>query len=166
MIEARWDFTDVEKGINAMSRRAVNMRPVLSALRVDLKADIKDHFDKKQGPFGAWAPLAQSTVKRILDGNGGRKRTLQRAGRGRVRVSVPRRRIRRKIQNLLGRLKYPGAVAYSAGRDYLEGRSRWSKSSVHQDGEGRNPKREHLWISPKMLDAAREKILTYCVEAF
>lgn len=137
------DFGDVFRGIDAMTRRNV-LAPAFKALKAPLRADQLEHADAKAGSDGGWAPRAASTL-----------------ARHKYKPRLPRK--------LLGRL--PRAVKYLASGRGVSGESLVGWSGAHQDGEvvghgARLPKREHLWISAKMLGLAVSQLEGVVLDAF
>ncbi len=143
MITATVDIGDVEKGLEAMRRRARQLGPVFQALKGPMRVDQKEHRTAKAGPDGAWAPRSAATL-----------------------ASKHHRRLARSI---LGRL--PTAVSYKATGNSLVAESRVKWSGVHQDGGivGRGakiPARPFLWLSSKLLDIAVDVIDRALITAY
>ena len=140
---ATLDFGDVEKGLDAMGRARV-LAPAFKELKKPLRLDQRDHSKKREGPAGAWAPRAASTLERMRHGG-------------------------KRARKPLGRLS--GAVTYSATSNSVSGVSRAPWSGAHQDGArvghgSRLPVREFLWISDEMLTVAENTLGSAVVRAY
>lgn len=138
------DIGDVEKGLEAMERRARALGPAFVELKTPLRLDQRDHAKKRQGPESIWAPRAQSTVARLATGGHRPKR-------------------------LLGKL--PGAVTYSADATGVRGvsRARWSAAQAEGASVGhgaRLPSRPFLWISDDMFAKAENVLGAALVRAY
>jgi hypothetical protein len=138
------DLGDVERGLEAMQRRAHQLGPAFQRLKKPLRLDQRDHAKKRQGPDALWAPRAASTAARLLTGG-------------------------HRPKKLLGRL--PTAVSYTANATGVAGVSRALWSAAQQDGAtvGRGSRlsaRPFLWISDDMLGKAEDVIGGALVRAY
>lgn len=138
------DLGDVDKGLDAMTRRSV-IATALKDLKVPMRLDQRDHAKAKSGPDGSWAPRAASTL----------------ASRARAKRKLPAK--------LLGRL--PTAVGYKATLGEVIAESRVAWSAIHQDGGtagrgARIPARPFLWISDKLMITAEEILTWHILTAF
>jgi phage gpG-like protein len=156
VLELRFDLDieDIVDGFEDMSRAGRNLTPVWSQLEPVLKADIRAHFDLREGPDGPWAPLAASTVAK-------RRQDATRRGKGRRTKSG---RKSRAVANPLNRLRTSFHVRYS--RDYLRAVSKVEWSGAHQDGAtvGKGavlPAREHIYGSDQFLDIAESRLMAW-----
>jgi hypothetical protein len=136
-VSATLDIGDVEKGLDAMERRARALGPAFKELKTPFRADQRDHAKKRRGPFAAWARRAPSTLAAYR-------------ARGTGRVPRP-----------LGKLL--SAVKYTADATGIAGESIIAWSAAHMDGAtvGRGVKikaRPSLWLSRKLLDTAENVI--------
>lgn len=143
-IYATLDLGDVERGLEAMARRARALGPVFRELKTPLRLDQRDHSKKREGPSALWAPRAASTMARMRAGG-------------------------RRARKPMGRL--PGAVSYRATASSVSGRSRVLWSGIHQDGGtvghgARIPARPFLWISDGMLQIAEDTLGAALVRAY
>ena len=143
-VSATIDIGDVEKGLDAMERRAHTLGPVFNALKKPMRDDIAEHRKAKTGPDGAWAPRSAATIA---------------AAHGK----------RKLARNILGRL--PTAVSYKATSFSLIGESKVKWSGVQQDGGrvGRGsvlPAREFLWIGDSLLVIAESVIADAMLTAY
>lgn len=153
------DLEDVIEGFDAMSRAGRNLHPVFRPLEPVLKADIRAHFDLREGPDGPWPPLAAATqAKRRQDA---------------VRRGKPRRtksgRKSRAVAKPLNRLKTSFTVR--SGRDFLRGKSKVKWSGAHQDGAtvghgAELPARTHMYASDLFMDICVSRILNWVGNAF
>jgi phage gpG-like protein len=153
------DIEDLIEGFDAMKRKAANLSPVWSQLTPVLKADIRAHFDLREGPDGPWKPLAASTVAK-------RRQDATRRGKGRRTKSG---RKSRAVAQPLNRLRTSFVVRH--GRDYLQAISKVPWSGAHQDGAtvGRGsvlPARPHIYGSEQFLDITRSRILDFVGRAW
>lgn len=126
------DIGDVEKGLDAMLKRAHQLEPAFEEIKEEMKADQKDHRENEAGPDGRWAARKAST---IADAKAHHKGRL-----------VPRK--------ILGKL--PTAVTYKALPLGVFGESRIKWSEAQQEGGpvGRGavlPARPFLWISDQLM---------------
>lgn len=141
MIEARVNLTFAERALIALRRP--DLRPAWKEARKPLRADIREHRRKQEGPEGTWPARAAATK--------------QRAGRhGR-----PRR--------LLGRL--PTALTTLSDRRRVAMRSRVAWSDVHRTGGvvgrgSRLPRRDFLWASGNVLDTIAGIVSRYLATRF
>jgi phage gpG-like protein len=143
-VSATIDFGEVEKGLDAMARRARALGPAFRELKKPLKLDQKDHSKKRQGPSAMWAPRAASTMARLRQGS-------------------------RRAKKPMGRL--PSATRYTSDATSVTGRSKALWSGVHQDGGtvghgSRLPARPFLWISDDMLTIAENTLGAALVRAY
>ena len=135
------DIGDVDRGLDAMQRRAHLLGFAFRALKKPMREDQRDHAKAKEGPDGAWP------ARKVLG-------------------SSPRKGRRRRARRLLGKL--PNAIIVAAESDRIIARSRASWSAVHQDG-GRAghgaviPRRQFLWISDELMNKAVEVIGEYVI---
>jgi len=112
--------------------RAPDLRPAWKLIRKPVRADLRQHARRQEGPEGSWSPMSSRTKGRA------------RAGRKRPR-------------KLLGRL--PGALTTKLERKRMILRSQVAWSAVHQEGGrvgrgARVPARPFLWASDKVLELA------------
>lgn len=140
------DIHDVEQGLDAMERRAHALGPVMKSLIKPVRDDQGNHRRAKEGPDGAWAPRAAST---ILRAHGKRKMS----------------------RSLLGKL--PTAVQYVATAQSVTGTSRVRWSGAHNDPDGarvgrgsRLPGRTFLWLSNELQDLAESTIANALLGAY
>jgi len=138
------DIGDVEKGFDAMERRAHALRAVFSQLRKTMREDQRDHARKKQGAEGHWPPRKKLT-------------------------SGTKKAARYNHRKLLGRL--PTAISIRANSDRIVAVSKVAWSSIHQEGgragKGAHiPKRQFLWISDALLKTAADLATEHVVGGF
>ena len=138
------DLGDVERGLEAMRRRAHQLGPAFRELKKPLRLDQRDHAKKRQGPEALWAPRAASTAARLLTGG-------------------------HRPKKLLGRL--PTAVSYLANATGVAGvsRARWSAAQAEGATVGHGARlqpRVWLWISDDMLRTAEDVIGSALVRAY
>lgn len=146
----RFDFSDVERGLRAMAAEGKSSR-LLSELKAPLREDQRDHARDQEGPEGAWAPRAQSTIERARSGSS--KRRARGANR-RILGSLPRRTISVKSD---GR----SVVAYS--------KVPWAGIHQHGGTAGRGsriPRRPFLWFSLEFLETAASIVRRGVLRAF
>lgn len=155
------DLDDVYEGLDALVRAGRDLRPVWREVRGGLRGDLKNHFDQRQGPEGAWAPPAASTIERLLR-QGGRSANINRKGQ-------LKRRAARRLANQLGRLKSAWTIAYTRGS--LTGESKAPWSGIHQDGGvagrgARIPARPFAWVTDSFLGVVADSVLKYLGKAW
>ena len=125
--------------------RSPDLRPAWKLIRKPVRADLRQHARKQEGPGGAWTPMSSRTKGRARSG-------------------------RKRPRKLLGRL--PGALTTKLERKRLLVMSQVAWSAVHQDGGrvgrgARVPARPFLWASDKVLELAGKVIakgLAYLIE--
>lgn len=141
MIRAKIDMTAVDRGLAALTQDARNLAPAFKAAKKPARADQREHAKLRQGPDGAWAPKAASTLAREA-------LAKKRAGK------------RRGSRKLLGRLPAALALMSDRNRVVVRSRARGKLSSIQQDGGvagrgARIPARVFLWASDKLLATVR-----------
>lgn len=127
MIAARVNLGPLQRAFNTLRRP--DLRPAWKEARKPLRADIRDHRKKQEGPDGTWSPRAAATKAR--SGKNGRARRL------------------------LGKL--PTALTTLSDRRRVALRSRVAWSDVHRTGGtvghgARVPARDFLWASGQVLE--------------
>lgn len=146
-MDLQLDLDDVQRGLDAVWKRQLNLRPLWRHQGPRLRRDQRQHFEQRSGPYGGWAPRAPSSVKKIL----ARRKAFFRSGK-------VKKKFQRRLGNQLGRLKT--ALRLQTDRRGMEigplRKIRWA--SVHQTGGtvGRGsqiPAREFVWISDEFLDS-------------
>lgn len=141
MIEARVNLSLVDRVLNGL--RSPDLRPAWKEARKPLRADIRDHRRKQEGPDGTWAPRAAAT------------RTRSKSGR--------------RARPMLGKL--PTALQTLSDRNRVAMKSRVAWSDVHQTGGtvGRGsklPPRPFLYASEKALEIIADLVVKYLARAF
>lgn len=139
---ATFDLGFMDRIRNTLARP--DLRPAWKEARPILRADLKEHAKKGEGPGGAWPARSSSTRIRSKSG--------------------------RRARRMLGRL--PSSVRAKADRSRLVFRWRAPWSSVHQDGGtaghgARIPARPFAWITDRALEATAKivaKGLAYLIE--
>lgn len=145
------DISDVLQGLHAMQARGMDLRPVFRDVREQLKHDVEEHFEKKEGSDGSWPGLAPSTIERRRQMKGSVRR------RGARKGELTKRGARR-VGNLLGRFRRPNTYRFFTSRQDLTMKARGGWAGLHQFGGvvGRGavvPQREFLWASDKLIGA-------------
>jgi phage gpG-like protein len=135
------DIGDVEKGLDAMERRAHALAPAYARIKGLMKEDQRDHAKTQSGPEGKWP----------------------------ARSAATRQHHRRLPRRILGKL--PTAVAYRATATGAIGESRVKWGAAHQDGArvgrgSRLPARPFLWISDDLASKSADVIGKVVTEAF
>lgn len=158
------DISDVLRGLEAMRARGMDLRPVFRAVRVQLKADVAQHFARKEGPDGAWAPRAASTIERAKQNRG---MTFKRGGR---RGQLTKRG-QRRLGPQLGRFRFPNAYRFIVTRQAIEMRAKGDWAGVHQFGGvvghgAVQPERTFLWASDSLVDAFEHALVGHVREAW
>lgn len=154
LVEVQLD--DVMDGLDKMVRAGKDLRPVWKAVRRGLFDDLHQHFSDRQGPEGAWAPRAQSSVERLLQPHGGKSRI--------TRKGTLKRKYARILVNQLGRLKSWWLIKYDRGSLSATSGAKWS--GIHQEGGvagrgARIPARPFAWVSGSFLGAVADHVLEH-----
>jgi len=141
LLTVELDLRDVLEGMDAMRRRALELREFWEAVKPIAKADLEQHFEDAEGPDGPWEGRAATTKER-------------------------RPRLRRK---LLGRLKTAWRSVIGEHALVLYPAIFWA--GVHdQGGEAghgaRLPARPFAWISDETQDVVRDALGDYIAEAW
>jgi phage gpG-like protein len=148
------DLEDLNRAFSETSRRARNLTSVWRQSAPELKADIRETGRKRQGPDGAWEPLAPATQ----------------AKRRQQRQSPGGKKWRRKLARAtLGQLRMQFDIEW--GPKFIRAISRIPWSGVHQEGGivGRGakiPARVHMWASEKFLGELVERVLDHVTRRF
>ena len=164
------DIDDVLGGLDRMQRAAADLRPVWNDVRPAMKVDLGDHFGDRESPDGGWPQWAASTQERFLSKHRQSRifvlspRERERIHRRRVNVDARGRLTKggaRRLRNMLGRLKT--AWQWSAGRLYIEAKSRVEWAPAHNEGAtvghgAHVPQRKFAWASDNLIDYARTLI--------
>lgn len=158
------DISDVLRGTEALRARGRDLRPVFRQVREQLKADVQDHFSRNEGPDGAWAPYAPSTLERALASRGMRRR----AGKRRGQLT---KKGERWVGNQLGRLKFPSAHKITIRRDSMAMTARTGWAGVHQfggiAGHGSHiPARTFLWASDRLQDSFEHALTGHLLDGW
>lgn len=160
MIETTVDVSGLDTTIRDLVRAGRDLRPIFRAIRPRVRDDLKQHFEQRQGPDGAWAPRAASSVARIISRGG-----LIKRGK---RKGQLKKRTARRLANQLGRLKY--AWAYQVSADQLVAVNRVLWAIAQHDGDvvghgSRIPARPFAWASDGLKQAFRSSIVKHFLEA-
>lgn len=169
-----FDMREINSAIDRGIKAGRDLRPVFKEIGHELRRDIKQHFERNQGPLGQWEQLAASTQEKRVSATGGKSPS----GLDRIYFSKGRKQARKaftakgklkgkalkNIHNLLGRLKT--AIKFTSTRQYLEARSRVKWSSVHEQGgtagHGSHiPARPFMYASVEFLANAKERIILH-----
>lgn len=146
----RADISRVEAALKRMARFGRDLTPVLRDARKPVLRDQMDHRKRQEGPDGKWPARSPFTKERL-------KAKARAAGR-------------KRAGKLLGKL--PTALKLTIEPRRLQVISRVPWSGTHQDGHGRVgrapslPRRQFLWISPKLLGEVRDIILSHAAHAW
>lgn len=161
--ETQIDISDVLRGFDLMRARASDLTLVFRDLKEYLKEDIAEHFREEEGPGGAWAERAESTLERARFSmlNAPRRR-----GRGRAAAVGPMLRQRRTARNrkkTLGRFRAVGAYVFKATATSLTMTPRGPWAGVHQYGGivghgSKIPARPFLWLSDRVINRFEESL--------
>lgn len=182
------DISGALRKLDAAQRAGRDLRPVWKEIRPLLRADIMDHFAKRQSPDGAWSPFARASVERIQAGTYNSKRStigdvaskttklrvvrngkIKRGGsvrRGEFRMN---RRGLGQVKNQLGRLK--GAIAFVVRATELIAKSKVPWAGVHQHGgtagKGSHiPQRTFMWAGNDLVRVVGAKIVERVEQLF
>ncbi len=147
MVGAVLDWRSVQR---ALAASPSGVPRAMRELRAPMRTDQKEHAREQRGPDGPWPK--RKTAAQVAAGDR-RRRSRKRPSRRRV----------------LGRL--PGAIKISHDRTSVVVSSKVPWSLAHQEGAivghgARLPKREFLWISPKLRGIAVALLEQNMVEAF
>jgi hypothetical protein len=134
---------DVLDGIAAMRQAGADLSPVFRSFRRIIRADIEEHFARRDGTDGAWPAYATSTVDRLKARKGGTFKSGKRAGQATRKTAA-------RMANMLGRLKTAWKEVVT--RTYLEFRNLVPWSAAHDEGDviahGRQlPARPYAYLS-------------------
>jgi len=174
MAEVDFDMRDVEAGFRGMSSRARRLSPALRPFVRELRAELKQHFERMEGPDGRWPSWARSTQEKFL-AQRSKSRLIgpltleQTRRRARLRKNVTvkghlKKSAARRMNRVLGRL--PMAMAFTLGPDYIEARNLARWSAVHDEGgrAGRGadePRRQFMWASESLLARFKDRLLDH-----
>lgn len=162
-LDLQVDLTGVDAELRDIDRRANDLRPVFRVIRRDVNEELKEHFERGEGPAGDWPAWSQATTEKFLgrlDSRGRRENVYNRGARA---GQLNRRGMRRAL-NMLGRLK--SAWDFQMDRTTLMATSRVPWSGVHQDGGkagrgARVPARPFMWITQGLQARAASLIARY-----
>lgn len=144
-LHAELDIGDVEKGLDAMERRAHAVGPVFRKLVGPMREDQTDHAKREAGPLAKWARRKQSTIEFYRN-------------RKRGRVPKPMGRLTKFV-----RYKGDELGVFAASRLW------WTGVFMEGGTVGRGAKikpRIFLWISRRLLDKAADALEQALVSAY
>ena len=108
--------------------------------------DVIDHFEKEQGPKGAWAPWSRSYYEYMESIGSGNNLILQDSGK--LRQSFLPTNYRKSPDGLL----FYNKAKTKSGYPYA-----WA----HNEGDGNLPQREFMWLSKTASDNLGKVTLGY-----
>ena len=116
------DLREIDEGLREMSKAGFDPKALFKRQRPLLRSEQKKHFEDRAGPSGAWAPRAQSSIRKVL---GNKKRGFTKKG-------TVRKGARRRLRNQLGRLKTAWRMRQRKGGLSIESKAPWA--DIHQVG--------------------------------
>jgi phage gpG-like protein len=160
MVDCKLDLRDFEAGLQDARKRGKDLGAVMRAFRPTIMAHLREHFEKREGDTGTWAPRAASSLEAMLP-----KRAYKKKGGGLTK------RYAKRVTNQLGRLK--SAFRFHATRTYLEVASIVDWADVQQSGGragkgGRSmiPARPFVWASDEIVNLLGSQIVAALIKAY
>ena len=112
--------------------------------------DVIDHFRKEAGPTKKWQKWSKLYTDRKIKRDRGGDKILQDSGRLRQSVNIARSSVRRrKGQLLFNQAKTKTGFPYA---------------QAHNEGSGKLPQREYMWLSLKALNKISKITSAYLVK--
>jgi phage gpG-like protein len=147
-----WD--DWEQYIRLIAARAKDFNKILlPALNIFGFKDIQDHFREESGPGGPWPERSDFTQMMYLRRN--KTNAVYDPGNKLLQLTG---RLRQSIM----RGKSGGAKAI--GKNTAAIQSNVEYSGKHDQGEGKIPQRQFMWLSDKAVDNINKMILDFLTE--
>src|SRR3990167_5084069 len=152
-MEAVFEDKEIREFLSNMDKRLKHIKDgkkeYVGLISANVYADVMDHFEKESGEDGAWkawSNIYDQHMKRI--GRGGNKK-LQFNGRLRQNFKPTNIRQSSKGINWYNNAKTKSGYAYAWG---------------HDEGDGKLPQRQFMWLSDKALDKISEQTLQFMLE--
>ena len=153
-ITATFKDEEVRKYLKGLTTRLSKAKSgadkkIVGLLSAIVYADVNDHFSDEAGPQGDWANWSKSYLEHMQKiGRSGNKK-LQFSGKLRQNFKPT------KVKPTLGGLLWFNDAKTSSGFAY---------AGAHDEGDGRLPQREFMWLSNKGMDKIEVQTLQFMLD--
>ncbi len=129
-------FEELSKSIKKLTGKIKNQTKPYAESKIIMLKDVHQHFKYKQGEDKKWDKLTRVTLLRRRKKGKGAK-ILQDSGRGRMSITA------------ISGMKF---AAIGTNLDYM---------IEHQEGKGKLPKRDFLWISKGAQNSVEKRFILW-----